>query len=88
MSHAVTTPSSQGAGTIVMIEPDILVRMTVAEYLRECGYKVMEGVAADDAFIVLWAGHRVDVVLRSISPAGSTVSLSPDGSDKTIRGPM
>ena len=32
------------------MEPDILVRMSIAEYLRDCGYKVIEGVTADDVF--------------------------------------
>lgn len=63
-------PPQSGDGTIVVIEPDILVRMTVAEYLRECGYKVVVGVGADDVFLVLEAGHPIDVVLAAINLPG------------------
>ena len=31
---------------VMVVEPDVLVRMTVADYLRECGYRVVE-VAID-----------------------------------------
>lgn len=34
----------------MMVEPDILVRRALAEYLRACGYKVIEGVSAEDGF--------------------------------------
>ncbi len=51
------------AGTILVVEPDILVRMVIAGYLRECGYTVIEGVSADDAITVLEAGRTIDVVL-------------------------
>jgi DNA-binding response OmpR family regulator len=27
---------------ILMVEPDVLVRQPIAEYLRECGFKVVE----------------------------------------------
>lgn len=35
--------------TILVVEPDILVRMVIADYLRDCGYKVVEGVNADES---------------------------------------
>ena len=30
----------------MVVEPDVLVRMTVADYLRECGYRVVEAITA------------------------------------------
>ena len=39
--------------TVMVVEPDVLVRMTVADYLRDCGYIVIEGVAAGDVWKVL-----------------------------------
>jgi DNA-binding response OmpR family regulator len=52
--------------TIFVVEPDILVRMVVAEYLRECGFKVIEGATAKDVRTVLEAGRQVDVIFADV----------------------
>ncbi len=54
-----------------MVDPDILVRMVIADYLRECGYRVVEGVNADDVLAVLEAGRKIDVILTEVQLAGS-----------------
>jgi len=61
-----TTPS-----TVLVVEPDILVRMVIADYLRDCGYKVLEGVTADDVLVVLGAGQRIDVIFAEVQLSGS-----------------
>jgi CheY-like chemotaxis protein len=55
----------------MVVEPDILARMVIAEYLRECGYKVVEGVTADDVMAVLSAGTGIELVLAEVQLAGS-----------------
>jgi DNA-binding NtrC family response regulator len=58
--------------TILVVEDDVLVRMPIAQYLRDCGYKVIEAVSADEAMAVLL--HRetvVDVVFSDIEMPGS-----------------
>jgi DNA-binding response OmpR family regulator len=62
--------------TVLLVEPEIIVRMTVADYLRECGYKVVEGGAADDAFAVLATGQRVDFILSEVQLSGGTDGFS------------
>lgn len=52
--------------TILVVEPDILVRMVIASYLRECGYKVLEGVSAADVMAILHSGHKVDAVFSEV----------------------
>jgi DNA-binding response OmpR family regulator len=47
----------------LVVEPDILVRMVIASYLRDCGYKVLEGVTAGDVVAILGSGQKVDIVL-------------------------
>jgi CheY-like chemotaxis protein len=49
--------------TILVVEPDILVRMVIASYLRDCGYRVLERVTATDVMTLLGSGQKVDVVL-------------------------
>src|SRR5262245_65212110 len=46
--------------TVLVVEDDVLVRMPIAQYLRDCGYKVIEAVSADEAMTVLL--HRETVV--------------------------
>jgi DNA-binding response OmpR family regulator len=52
---------------VMIIEPEVLVRMVVAEYLRDCGYAVIEATAAKDLWTVLDSGHRLDVVVAEVS---------------------
>lgn len=52
---------------ILLAEDDILVRHPLAEYLRECGYKVVEASGSDEARQILKDGAiTVDVVLADI----------------------
>jgi CheY-like chemotaxis protein len=39
--------------TILVVEDDVLIRMPIAQYLRDCGYRVIEAVSADEAMTVL-----------------------------------
>jgi DNA-binding response OmpR family regulator len=59
------------SATIFVVDPDILVRMVIADYLRDCGYKVVEGVNADDVLAVLGAGRKIYVILTEVQLAGS-----------------
>jgi CheY-like chemotaxis protein len=58
--------------TILVVEPDLLVRAPLTEYLRQCGYRVFEAVHADEAMLVLKHGKfTVDVILSSVEMPGS-----------------
>ena len=47
---------------ILIVEKDLLVRTPLAEYLRECGYLVLEASSAADARTLLEDGsRRVDI---------------------------
>lgn len=58
------------SNTIIVVEPDVLARMVLAEYLRECGYRVVECGNAEDVLIILSTGRRIDVVLSDTTLAG------------------
>jgi DNA-binding response OmpR family regulator len=52
--------------TILIVESDVLVRMPIATYLRECGYKVLEALDSDEAITVLKSSDvQVDVILAN-----------------------
>lgn len=64
--------------TVLIVEQDVLVRHPMAEYLRECGYRVVEATRHDDARECLEGGkHNIDVALIDVgSPTGSGFALS------------
>ncbi|HTV36667.1 MAG TPA: response regulator [Xanthobacteraceae bacterium] len=58
--------------TILIVEDDILLRMPIAQYLRDCGYRVIEAVSADEAMaILLHEATRVDVVFSAVEMPGA-----------------
>jgi CheY-like chemotaxis protein len=66
-----TTPVAV-ADTILVVEDEVLVRMVIAQYLRDCGYRVIEAASADEAIIVLKQSElRVDAVLSDVEMPGS-----------------
>ncbi len=42
--------------TIMVLEPDVIVRSEISEFLRQCGYDVIEGVDAADLRAALESG--------------------------------
>src|SRR5882724_10559614 len=59
--------------TILVVEDDVLIRMPIAEYLRDCGYRVIEAVSADEAMTVLMHKETVvDIVFSDIEMPGAT----------------
>ena len=68
---------------VLVVEDDVLIRMAIAEYLRDCGYKVIEAVSADEALAVLeHIEAKLDVVFSDIEMPGS---LDGFGLSKWIR---
>lgn len=57
--------------SVMVVEPDVLVRMTVADYLRECGYRVVEAITGEEALIILGAGIKVDTILSTVKLQGA-----------------
>lgn len=62
--------------TVMMLEPDVVIRMVIAEHLRDCGYQVIEGVAAQDLWAVLESGRRLDIVLADVKLSGDVDGFS------------
>src|SRR5436305_220168 len=69
-----TTPVPQ---TVLVVEDEVLVRMAVAQQLRECGYRVIEAADADEALTVLeHGGASIHVVLTDVEMPGSMDGFS------------
>lgn len=57
---------------VLVVEDEILVRYVISDYLRECGYKVIEAANPDEALQVLEKGSvAVDVILSNVQTSGS-----------------
>lgn len=57
--------------TLLVVEDDVLVRITIADYLRECGFRVIDVGLADEAVGVLNSGVQVDLVFSDIQMPGT-----------------
>jgi len=65
-------PSSAISETVLVVEDEVLLRLIIAEYLRDCGYKVIEAADADEAVLVLKQPDLViDVLFTDIEMPGS-----------------
>jgi CheY-like chemotaxis protein len=62
--------------TIMVVEPDVLARMILSDYLRDCGYKVVSGGEAQDVFDMLDAGEKIDIVLAEAKLPGGIDGFS------------
>jgi CheY-like chemotaxis protein len=59
------------AETVLVVEDDVLVRLVIAGYLRDCGYRVLEAASAAEALRLLERDEaRVDVVLTDVQMPG------------------
>lgn len=61
-----------GTNVVLLVEGDIVVRHPLAEYLRECGFRVVEASGGDEAMQVLKSSDlKVDIVLADMTTNGS-----------------
>ena len=51
---------------LLIVEPNVLVRSAVAEYLRECGYTVLEATHSKEAITLLQSSSDIRVVLVDV----------------------
>ena len=61
---------SNEPSTILIVEDEILIRLAVAEYLRDCGYKVFEACDVAEAKTVLEAELSVGLVFSDVQMPG------------------
>jgi CheY-like chemotaxis protein len=70
----VTSQADAGASfdSVLVVDADILSRHAIADYLRHCGYVVVEAVNTDEALIALGEPSlRVDVILCEVQANGT-----------------
>jgi CheY-like chemotaxis protein len=56
--------------TVLFVEDESLLRETVAEYLADCGYHVLEAADGDKARDILDSGATIDLVFSDVRMPG------------------
>jgi CheY-like chemotaxis protein len=58
--------------SILIVDGDIVSRHVIADYLRRCGYAVVEAASTDEALVALTEPSlSIDVILCDVSAVGS-----------------
>jgi len=55
----------------MVVDADVLSRMAIADYLRHCGYHVVEGSSAEDVEAVFSTEREIDVMLIDMTLSGT-----------------
>lgn len=64
------TQTCAPGATVLVAEDDVLIRIAVAEYLRECGFRVIEAAGGLEARTVLQHGPDIHVLFADARLAG------------------
>jgi DNA-binding NtrC family response regulator len=69
--------------TILVVESEVLIRLVIADYLRKCGFRIVEAVNAAEAIHVLQSPHaEIDLVFSDLAMPGRLDGL---GLEKWVR---
>ena len=59
--------------SVLLVDGDIISRHALADYLRHCGYAVVEAANTDEAFVALGEESlSIDVILCEVTEVGSS----------------
>lgn len=71
-----TTPdhvrAAAGEPRILVVEDEFLIRILVADHLRDAGFVVVEALCGDEAIAILQSGAEIDLVFTDVQMPGST----------------
>jgi response regulator RpfG family c-di-GMP phosphodiesterase len=68
-NHPVSPEQRQ---TILVVDDEVIIRTAISEYLRDCGYKVIEAASVDEAVLVLQQAEiTVHIVLSDVEMPGA-----------------
>jgi CheY-like chemotaxis protein len=61
--------------TLLVVEDEVLIRLSVGDYLRDRGYRVLEAVSAEEAQRIFKGGEAVELLFSDIDLGNGTDGL-------------
>ncbi len=75
-SNGITVPARSGkTPAVIVIDDEIITPTVIADYLRDCGYRVFEAGSAEDAVVILNSELKVDIVFTDLELPGRSGGL-------------
>jgi len=71
--------------TILVVEDEVLVRLMIADELRQAGFVVLEAVNADEAMVVLSGPEAVDLLFTDVRMPGTADGLALAATARVLR---
>lgn len=71
MLHASTASGLSSSYKVLVVEDEMMVRMPIAEYLRDCGYTVLEAGDAAEAIATMDTAGPINLVFSDVRMPGT-----------------
>jgi CheY-like chemotaxis protein len=85
----IASPAQNRAPVVLVAEDEVMIRMAIAEHLRECGFQVAEAASGAEAKALILAGLEVDLVFSDIQmPDVDGVALALWLSEQGVDAPI
>jgi CheY-like chemotaxis protein len=69
------THKSDAVPTVLVVDDEVMIRLVIADYLRECGYRVFEAGGPEDAVAILQSDLKIDIVFTDLELPGQSSGL-------------
>lgn len=67
-----TVEQRDNPSSVLLVDSELAVRLALAEYLRECGLRVIEAATTEEAILAIRSsGRAIETVLCSVTANGS-----------------
>ena len=75
-SNNITVPArSEKNPAVLVVDDEIIARTVIADYLRDCGYRVFEADTREDAVTIVSSDLKVDIVFTDRELPGRSSGL-------------
>jgi len=64
------------ASRVLVVEDEFLIRMLIADHLRDAGFTVVEAINGDEAIAILMSGASIDLVYTDVRMPGSADGMA------------
>lgn len=77
--------ADDGPGRVLIVDDEVLIRLIMADELRDAGYTVIEASSADEALALLTAGLRVELMITDVRMPGTLDGLALARAARALR---